>query len=189
MWKRKEETSVNPAVNPIKEVTSVSTLPQEKKMEMGHETAKGAIAHIGKSVLIKGELSGSEDLFIDGKVEGTIELREHNLSVGPNGQVHANINAKEVVILGTVKGDILAADRVEIKKSGSLRGDLVAARVVIEDGAYFKGSVDIQKAGETATKPAQPKKVETPRSSDAVNKYPGGVSVETETKKVFQPGQ
>ncbi len=175
MWKRKEDSSVNP----IKEVTSVSTLPQERKTEMGHETAKSTMAHIGKSVLIRGELSGSEDLFIDGQVEGTIELREHNLSVGPNGQVHANVKAKEVVILGTVKGDVLAADRLEIKKSGSLRGDLVAARVVIEDGAYFKGSIDIQKGGETATKPAQPKKVETPRSPDPVNNYPIGVPVES----------
>ena len=171
MWKRKEETSVNPAsnptvnpdVNPIKEVTSVSTLHQERKMEMGHETAKGTTAHVGKSVLIKGELSGSEDLSVDGKVEGTIELRKHNLSIGLNGQVHADINAKEVVILGTVKGNIFAGDRVEIKKSGSMQGDLVTARVVIEDGAYFKGSVDIQKSGETATKVTESKKV-VPRS-------------------------
>ena len=174
MWKRQEDSSVNP----IKEVTNVSTLPQEKKIETGYETAKTTMAHIGKSVLIRGELSGSEDLFIDGQVEGTIELREHNLSVGPNGQVHANVNAKEVVILGTVKGDVLAADRLEIKKSGSLRGDLVAGRVVIEDGAYFKGSIDIQKGGEKATKPAQPKKVETPRSPDPVNNYPRGVPKE-----------
>ncbi|MEE8176730.1 MAG: polymer-forming cytoskeletal protein [Acidobacteriota bacterium] len=183
MWKRKEESNINPVVNPIKEVTSVSTPPQERKIEMGHETAKSTMAHIGKSVLIKGELSGSEDLYIDGQVEGTIELREHNLSVGPNGQVHANINAKDVIILGSVKGDVLATDRVEIKKSGSLRGDMVAARVVIEDGAYFKGSIDIQKGGETASKSAQPKKAETPRNSDPANKYPGGVPVET--KQIF----
>ncbi len=179
MWKRQEDSRVNP----IKEVTSVPTLPQERKTEMEHETAQSTIAHIGKSVLIRGELYGSEDLFIEGRVEGTIELREHNLSVGPNGQVHANINAKEVVIQGSVKGDILAADRVEIKKSGSLRGDLVAARVVIEDGAYLKGSIDIQKGGEKATKPAQSKKAETPRNSDPANKYPGGVPVET--KQIF----
>ena len=179
MWKRKEDSTDNP----IKEVTSVSTLPQEKRTEMGHETAKSTMAHIGKSVLIRGELSGSEDLFIDGQVEGTIDLREHNLSVGPNGQIHANVTAKEVIILGAVKGDILAADRVEIKKSGSLRGDLVAARVVIEDGAYFKGSIDIQKGGEPATKPSQSKKAETPRNSDPANKYPGGVPVES--KQIF----
>ncbi len=179
MWKHKEDSSVNP----IKEVTSVPTLPQERKTEMEHETAQSTIARIGKSVLIRGELYGSEDLFIDGQVEGTIELRDHNLSVGPTGQIHANVNAKEVIIFGAVKGDILASDRVEIKKSGSLRGDLVAARVVIEDGAYLKGSIDIQKGGETATKPAQPKKVETPRSPDPVNKYPNGFPVES--KQVY----
>ena len=179
MWKRKEDSSVNP----IKEVASVSTPPQERRTEMGHETAKNTMANIGKSILIKGELSGSEDLFIDGQVEGTIELQGHNLSVGPDGQVHANISAKEVVIQGSVKGDVLVADRVKIEKFGSLRGDMVAARVVIEDGAYFKGSIDIQKGGEPATKPSQSKKAETPRNSDPANKYPGGVPVES--KQIF----
>ena len=131
-------------------------------MGLGHEAPKSAVAHIGKSVLVKGELSGSEDLYIDGQVEGTIELREHNLTIGPNGRVDANINAKEIILLGTVKGNIRAAERVEIRKSGSLVGDLVAARVTIEDGAYFKGSIDIQKAGHPAAKPAEPKKAETP---------------------------
>src|SRR5690242_664033 len=177
MWKRKEESepvvkpagvpsavpSGNSGVNSIvKEATAVPSMPQERRPEMGlgHETPKGAVAHIGKSVLVKGELSGSEDLYIDGQVEGTIELREHNLTVGPNGRVDANINAKEVILLGTVKGNIRAVERVEIRKSGSLIGDLVAARVTIEDGAYFKGSIDIQKAGQPGGKPAEPRKPE-----------------------------
>ena len=179
MWKRKEENEpvVKPAgvpsavpgdnsgVNPVmKEATAVSSTPQERRPEMGsgHEAPKSAAAHIGKSVLVKGELSGSEDLYIDGQVEGTIELREHNLTVGPNGRVDANVNAKEVVLLGTLKGNIRAAERVEIRKSGSLIGDLVAARVTIEDGAYFKGSIDIQKPGHPAPKTAEPKKADTP---------------------------
>jgi len=83
------------------------------------------------------KLSGSEDLYIDGQVEGTIELRDHNLTVGPNGRVDANVNAKEVVLLGSVKGNIRASERVEIRKSGSLVGDLVSARVTIEDGGVF----------------------------------------------------
>ena len=99
-------------------------------------------------MVIRGELSGSEDLYIDGQVEGTIELREHNLTVGPNGRVNANVNAKEVIVQGAVKGNIRAVDRVEIRKSGSVAGDLVAARIVIEDGAFFKGSIDIQKGGD-----------------------------------------
>lgn len=144
--------------------------PQERKREMGHDIPKGAVAHIGKSVLVRGELSGSEDLYIDGQVEGTIELREHNLSVGPNGRVEANINAKEVVILGTVKGTVRTADRIEIRKSGSLVGDCVAARVIIEDGAYFKGSIDIQKTGEIAPKWAEPKKAEDLRLEDRLTR-------------------
>ena len=80
---------VKPVVDPPKEVKTVSSIPQERKPDfgMGHEMPKGAVAHIGKSVLMKGELSGSEDLYIDGQVEGTIELREHNLTVGPSGRV------------------------------------------------------------------------------------------------------
>jgi cytoskeletal protein CcmA (bactofilin family) len=103
------------------------------------------VAHIGKSVVIKGELSGSEDLFLDGEVEGSIELHDHNLTIGPNGRVRANINAKEVVIQGKVDGSISGSDRVELRKSGVLVGDIVTQRIIIEDGAYFKGGIDIRK--------------------------------------------
>ena len=186
MWKRKEEPEpvVNP-VSPIKEVTTVSTMPQERRPEprpeVSHDASKGAVAHIGKSVLVRGELSGSEDLYIDGQVEGTIELREHNLTVGPNGRVEANVNAKDVILLGNVKGNIRAADRVELRKSSSLIGDLLAARVVIEDGAYFKGSIDIQKAAEATLKPAEPKRVDASPVGDAHSKF---ASVPVEAKKV-----
>lgn len=163
MWGRKEEkketpvssapaASYTPAPAPApvkqespKEVSPVSSMPQQYGSSEG---PKSATAHIGKSVVIRGELSGSEDLYIDGQVEGTIELREHNLTVGPNGRVNANMNAKEVIVQGAVKGNIRAVDRVEIRKSGSVSGDLVAARIVIEDGAFFKGSIDIQKGGD-----------------------------------------
>jgi len=98
--------------------------------------------------MIKGELSGSEDLYLDGEVEGSIELHDHNLTVGPNGRVKANINAKEVIIQGKVDGNILGSDRVELRKSGVLVGDIVTQRIVIEDGAYFKGGIDIRKEKE-----------------------------------------
>ena len=176
LWKHKEELKEQPkeqpVVNPVKEVTPVSTMPHEKRIETGPEVPRGTVAHIGKSVLIKGELSGSEDLYVDGQVEGTIELRDHNLTVGPNGRVQANINAKEVIIHGSLKGNVRAIDRVEIRKSGSLVGDLVAARVMIEDGAYFKGSIDIQK-GIEAPKTGEPKKVEVPPPSESHPKYMG----------------
>jgi cytoskeletal protein CcmA (bactofilin family) len=112
------------------------------------ETPKMDVAHIGKSVVVKGELSGSEDLYLDGEVEGSIELRSHSLTVGPNGRVRANINAKDVVIHGKVDGNVRGSDRVELKKSAVLNGDVITQRIVIEDGAFFKGSIDIQK-GET----------------------------------------
>ncbi len=115
-------------------------------------------AHIGKSVVIKGELSGSEDLYVDGTVEGTILLQDNSLVIGPNGQVRANVNAKGVVVQGKLEGNIRASDRAELRKTAVAIGDIVTQRVAIEDGAYFKGRVDIQK--ETA-KPNSPAKHES----------------------------
>lgn len=113
---------------------------------------RAEVAHIGKSVVVKGELSGSEDLYLDGEVEGSIELREQSLTIGPNGKVRANIHAREVVVHGKVDGNVVATERVELKKSAVLMGDIATQRIVIEDGAYFKGGIDIKK--ETAAKPA-----------------------------------
>jgi cytoskeletal protein CcmA (bactofilin family) len=113
----------------------------------------GEFAHIGKSVVIKGELSGSEDLYVDGVVEGTIELQGNNLVIGPNGQVRANVNAKGVVVQGKLEGNIRASERAELRKSAVAVGDIFTQRVAIEDGAYFKGKVDIQRE---AAKPSSP---------------------------------
>lgn len=107
----------------------------------------GEFAHIGKSVIIKGELSGSEDLYIDGQVEGNIELSGNQLVIGPNGQVRANVNAKNVTVQGKLDGNIRASDRVELQKSAIAVGDVVSKRISIEDGAYLKGKVDIQRDG------------------------------------------
>jgi len=104
-------------------------------------------ATIGKSLVIKGEVTGSEALYIDGRVEGTINLPGYGVTVGRNGQVQANITAKEIVILGKVKGNVTASDRVDIRNEGSLTGDVVCQRISIEDGAYFKGGIDIRKPG------------------------------------------
>jgi len=110
------------------------------------ETPKTAeFAHIGKSVIIKGELSGSEDLYVDGQVEGSIELHGNRLIIGPHGQVRANVNAKGVIVQGKLEGNIRAAERAELTKSAIAVGDIVTQRVAIEEGAYFKGKVDIQK--------------------------------------------
>jgi len=107
-------------------------------------------ATIGKSLVIKGEVTGSESLYIDGRVEGSINLAGNRVTVGRNGVVSANINAREIVVLGKVRGNLTASDRVDIRSDGSLTGDVVAARISIEDGAYFKGGIDIRKAGQKA---------------------------------------
>jgi len=105
----------------------------------------GEQATIGKGLFIKGEITGSESLYIDGKIEGSINLPGNRLTVGRNGQVSASINAREIVVLGKVKGNVAATDRVDIRAEGSLTGDVAAARISIEDGAYFKGGIDIRK--------------------------------------------
>ena len=106
---------------------------------------RAEVAHIGKSVVVKGELSGSEDLYLDGEVEGNIELHDHALTIGPNGKVKANIHARDVVVHGKVDGNIHGTERVELKKSAILSGDITTQRIIIEDGAFFKGAIDIQK--------------------------------------------
>ena len=111
--------------------------------------------NIGKSVIIKGDLTGSEDLTIEGQVEGKIELRQNVLTIGANGKIKAAVFAKTVIIQGEVQGDITATERIDIRDAGSVDGDLSAPRIAIADGAHFRGSIDMQKSG--ATKPAEGK--------------------------------
>jgi cytoskeletal protein CcmA (bactofilin family) len=118
-------------------------VPKEAELMDAPKTAE--YAHIGRSVTVKGELSGSEDLFIDGQVEGTIELRGNNLTIGPHGEVKANVNAKDVVVQGKLEGNIQASERAELKKSAVAVGDILTQRVAIEEGAYFKGKIEVQK--------------------------------------------
>ncbi len=109
------------------------------------DTARGEMTLIGKSVVIKGELSCSEDLYIDGQVEGTIDPKGNRLTIGPNGRVKANVNACAVVVQGKLEGNIQASDRVDLKQSAVVMGDIATQRISIDEGAYFKGSVNIQK--------------------------------------------
>ena len=126
----------------------MSTMPQPASTDLRNPpTGPQDQATIGKSLVIKGEVSGSEALYIDGRVEGSIALAGNRVTIGRNGVVTANIQAREIVILGKVKGNLLAGDRVEIRNEGSLTGDVVAQRISIEDGAFFKGGIDIQKPG------------------------------------------
>jgi cytoskeletal protein CcmA (bactofilin family) len=105
------------------------------------------IVNIGKSVVIKGELNGSEDLTIEGHVEGTIQLRDHVLTIGPNGKIKAQVFAKAVIVLGEVHGNVTASEKVDIRDNGSVEGDIVSPRIAIAEGAHFKGSVDMQRKG------------------------------------------
>jgi len=114
------------------------------------------MVNIGKSVVIKGELSGSEDLTIEGQVEGKIELRQNILTFGPNAHIKAQIFAKAIVIQGEVHGNVTATDKIDIRDAGSVDGDLSSPRVAIADGAHFRGSIDMQRPGasEAAVSPA-----------------------------------
>ena len=129
------------------------------------------IVNIGKSVVIKGELNGSEDLTIEGHVEGTIQLREHVLTIGPNGKINAQIFAKSVIVLGEVQGNITASDKVDIRDNGSVEGDLIAPRIAIAEGAHFKGSIDMQRKGTPpqaqAKQPAAPPPAAAPQQPQA----------------------
>jgi cytoskeletal protein CcmA (bactofilin family) len=113
-------------------------------------TASSGTARLGGSLHVKGEITGNEDLHIDGSVEGLVQLEDRKLTVGASAKLTADIIAREVVVYGNVKGNLRARDRIEIKKDGSVVGDLTTARIMIEDGAYFKGSIEIDKAGEAS---------------------------------------
>ena len=119
------------------------------------DDARGGSATIGKAVKIIGQILSKEDLYVDGDVEGTVEAPDHKRTIGPNGTVHATVKAREVVALGSIQGNVEAAERIDIRKDAKLVGDIRTARIVIEDGAYFKGSIDIVKP--------EPAKVSMPR--------------------------
>ncbi len=150
MWKsRSDEKPGTPATPPAPSTPAAPpyTPPREARSEPARsvDSYRAEVASIGKSVLIKGELSGSEDLYLDGEVEGSVDLRDHSLIIGPNGRVRANVHARDVVIHGKVDGNVHGSERVELKKSAILMGDISTQRIVIEDGAYFKGAIDITK--------------------------------------------
>ena len=148
MWKRDE--AVRPASGPSTAVpqppTPVPAATASHRPDAGHHMEKDLV-NIGKSVVIKGELNGSEDLTIEGHVEGTIQLRDHVLTIGPNGRIKAQVFAKAVIVLGEVTGNVTATDKVDIRDNGSVDGDIISPRVAIAEGAHFRGSVDMQRKG------------------------------------------
>jgi cytoskeletal protein CcmA (bactofilin family) len=159
MWKPSQSAPSTPSFTP--EPVRPSTPAPAVDAAHRAPVSAGDQATIGKGLLVKGEITGSESLFIDGKVEGSINLPGNRVTVGRNGQVSASIAAREIVILGKVRGNVSASDRVDIRAEGALTGDVIAARISIEDGAFFKGGIDIKKPdAKTAaadTKPEAPK--------------------------------
>jgi len=148
MWKRDE--AVKPAGQGVPQAPApapaapVAAAPASARAEEPRATAASRdVVNIGKSVVIKGELNGSEDLTIEGHVEGKIELRDHVLTIGPNGKIKAEIFAKAVIVLGEVAGNVSATEKVDIRDRGSVDGDIISPRVAIAEGAHFRGSVDM----------------------------------------------
>jgi cytoskeletal protein CcmA (bactofilin family) len=159
MWKRDEAVkpaSPQPAAPaaPVAPTQSAASQPEPRRIERD-------VVNIGKSVVIKGELNGSEDLTIEGHVEGKIELKDHVLTIGPNGKIKAQVFAKAVIVLGEVNGNVTATEKVDIRDGGSVDGDIVSPRVAIAEGAHFRGAVDMQRKGgqpqAQSSKPAQEK--------------------------------
>jgi cytoskeletal protein CcmA (bactofilin family) len=161
MWNKRKEEEYPPKApaappapaSPIKENAPMSTNPAPTY----HAPDSRGPAVIGKSVMIKGQIFSREDLTIDGEIDGSVELHEHRLTVGPNGKLQAGVKAREVVVLGTIHGNVEASDKIDIRKDAKLVGDIKTARIVIEDGAYFKGSIDIARPEAARPAPSQPK--------------------------------
>ena len=171
MWKRddavKPPAPAGPGPAQVQNAPSVSAPAAEpvRSVNEPQRTMERTAVNIGKSVVIKGELNGSEDLTIEGHVEGKIELRQNVLTIGPNGKIKAQVFAKSVIILGEVTGNVTATEKVDLRDNGSVDGDIAAPRVAIAEGAHFRGSIDMQRTGAGGAKP-QDAKVE-PKPADA----------------------
>jgi cytoskeletal protein CcmA (bactofilin family) len=202
MWsKRKEDelpqrperpaiVPVTPAVEPQRRESNTTMSSPSRSFEpepLGGTSRSGGpsgSAALGKNVTVKGQIFAREDLTIDGEVEGTVECHEHRLTIGPNARVQAGLKAREIIIHGSIQGNVDATDKIDIKKEAKLVGDIKTSRIVIEDGAYFKGSIDISKAtGRPAgaavagqSVPPPPPIPPAPASTSAINTPAGTTS-------------
>src|SRR6185503_10267211 len=148
MWWDKKPQGSGPHEQQEKALTSAPSQPERTLQETSSRNMDMAIANVnqtivGRSMFLRGDLSGKEDLLIDGQFEGSINLPDHCVTVGANGQVKAEVHARQVIIQGSVTGNVSAGEKIELRKTGRVVGDLVAAAIAIEDGAFFKGSIDI----------------------------------------------
>jgi cytoskeletal protein CcmA (bactofilin family) len=188
MWKR--DDAVKPAPpgggpaaagsgqNPQNNINTSPAPEAARSSDSARGMEKGPV-NIGKSVVIKGELTGSEDLTIEGHVEGKIELRQNVLTIGPNGRIKAQVFAKSVVILGEVTGNVTASEKVDLRDNGSVDGDIAAPRVAIAEGAHFRGSIDMQRAG---AKPG-----ETAGAKPAASTPPAAAAAPPQASQSAQP--
>ena len=174
MWKRDE--AVRPASGqPAAPQPPAAPAGTSSPRQDGVRSFERDIVNIGKSIVIKGELNGSEDLTIEGQVEGTIQLSDHVLTIGPNGRIKAQVFAKAVIVLGEVNGNVTATDKVDIRDNGSVDGDISSPRVAIAEGAHFRGSVDMQRKGTPAKAEIKPAASATaPAPAQAVVAAPRG---------------
>jgi cytoskeletal protein CcmA (bactofilin family) len=176
MWKRDE--AVKPAsgqpASPAapSATTQQGTAPVTPQQPDTRRQIERDVVNIGKSVVIKGELNGSEDLTIEGHVEGKIELKDHVLTIGPNGKIKAAVFAKSDIVLGEVNGNVTASEKVDIRDGGSVDGDIISPRVAIAEGAHFRGTVDMQRKGAQAgPQPAKPQQAQ-PQQQQAAQPHP-----------------
>lgn len=159
MWnKRKEDETPRPPSAPAPPVEFAREVPPASAaaapVKSATPEAPRGVAAIGKSVIIKGQILSREDLYLDGEMEGTVEVPDHRLTIGPHAKLSAGIRAREVVVLGSVNGNVEASDKIDIRKDAKLVGDIKTGGIIIEDGAYFKGSIDIVRAAAESAKPA-----------------------------------
>jgi cytoskeletal protein CcmA (bactofilin family) len=131
--------------------TTLGETPMARTSVATPSASPDQAATIGKSLVVKGEISGSESLYVDGRVEGTINLPGNRVTIGRNGQVSANITAREIIVQGKLAGNVNASDRLDVRSEGSLTGDVVAQRISVEDGAFFKGKIDIRRPTDKAS--------------------------------------
>ena len=157
MWKRDEAVRPASGQPAAPQAPAPATAGAPAPRAEASQNRERDNVNIGKSVVIKGELNGSEDLTIEGHVEGTIQLRDHVLTIGANGRIKAQVFAKAVIVLGEVTGNVTASEKVDIRDNGSVDGDIISPRVAIAEGAHFRGSVDMQRKGGD-TKPQAPAK-------------------------------
>ena len=185
MWKRDE--AVKPPTPPAPAAPAPAAAPAAPAISGSEARPTGGrdVVHIGKSVVIKGELNGSEDLTIEGHVEGKIELKDHVLTIGSNGRIRAAVFAKSVIVLGEVVGNVTGTEKVDIRDNGSVDGDIVSPRVAIAEGAHFRGSVDMKRT------PAAPSQVKAeskgepkPVAAPAAQSAPAGAAVNPSAQKV-----